>query len=161
MSTKIKIVPDHLQGAEKIVKQARKDNPCNLDRNSWWYLHGQLASKFDYDKGVMLNLSEFPQYVKKSVEFSILKGGTTDVDEFKDRYMAHINAVVPVEVIGESEECVGYFWTVREYIAHAYDKNGNVKSFPIWEQRGLVCLKSDKWSCDDAYEKYIQRAEML
>lgn len=158
---KVKIVPDHYLGAEKIILEAKRSNPNNLDHNSWWFLHGELSARCGYDKGVMINLSEFPHYLKKSLQFSLMRGDKTKVTCFKDKYMSHINGIIPVDVLGVDEDCIGYFWTTREITAHAFTENGDQLDFPYWNQRGLCCLKSDIESCKDAYQKYLQMIDTL
>lgn len=97
-----------------------------------WYLHGELENLVGYDKAIVTNLKE-GGFSKTSSEF----GNTMCVDE-----------IIPVEIEGISQPCIGYFWTT--------DNTGD-----SWIQRGLVCLKSDTEGCKYAESKYNEKARRL
>ena len=157
----------------KMVNCCHKDvtNVCSQysekgrNRNSWWYLHGELESASStenpYDKAIMLNLDEFPEYTKEMLNWHEIRNGVSrepDPQFFQD---VHINGIVDVEVYGVDEPCVGYFWTNDRGTCTNIDKDGNTIEFEMWEQRGYVCLKSDKASCEEAREAYCERKTCL
>ena len=68
----------------------------------------------------------------------------------------YVNGIIDVEIEGINEPCVGYFWTT-------YDKKiyWEGKAYDFWEQRGLVCLKSDEEGCKDAKTRYDLKYKFL
>lgn len=144
MQKKLKIVPYYYPDAKEIIKLAKKDNKNNLDNNSWWYIDGKLEDLLGYDKGVIINMSEFPQYQGDTLSWTKIVGDETYVDKFISKKEIKFTGIIEVEVLGVSEECIGYFWVTDERTIYAEDKDKNKTSFQNWRQRGIVCLESDK-----------------
>ena len=142
---------------DKLVDEALKKNKYNLDRNSWWYLHGKLEEKFGYDKAVVINLSEFPEYLGKTLEWKTIIGDHSDVDEFIESKVMKVNGIIPVKVSTVIENCIGYFWTTDEQEITATNKRGEKLKFNTWAQRGLVCLENDNEANNYAKKAYYER----
>lgn len=141
-SLNLKIIPDCLVGNRTFSED-------ELDNNSWWYLHGELERKFGYDKGIAVNCKTVGLSVP-TIDWSSIDGKEVKrVFSEKDRWELHANGEIPVEVEGVDEPCIGYFWTTDLTLV---SWKGN--KYPLWKQRGLVCLLSDKKGCEDALKKY-------
>jgi len=132
-----------------------------LDQNNWWYLHGKLEDIFHYDKATVYNLNSFPKYRKKTVNWKFISGNTTNVENIEYHYEMHCNDIIPVEVRGVEEKCIGYFWTTEERDVKAITSTGQEEIFSYWKQRGLVCLESDVEANKIAREKYNKKLEHL
>lgn len=144
MQKKFKVVPYYYPDADKIIKLARKENKNNLDNNSWWYLDGKLENLLSYDKGVIINMSEFPQYQGDTLFWTEIIEDKTKVEKFIPKKEIKFTGIIEVEVLGVLENCIGYFWVTDEKIIYAEDKDKNKTSFQNWRQRGMICLESDK-----------------
>lgn len=128
------------------------------DNNSWWYLHGKLCDRVGYDKAFTINCLD-AGYSVDALNYASCCDG--EVDETRDpENILHkemrVNGIIPVKVKGIKEMCVGYFWTIER---RPLRYNG--KQYPCWEQRGLVCLKSDTEGRENALEKYTERRSWL
>lgn len=145
-------VPKKYRGNYKAVP---KDE---LDCNSWWYLHGKLESLVGYDKAYTTNCKT-AGYAKETINWSSIGGNT--VRELREdgrltRWEMHVNGIIPVEVKGVKEPCVGYFWT-EEWSPVWYEGI----SYPHWLQRGLVCLESDTEACAYAQECFDDHKKFI
>ena len=69
----------------------------------------------------------------------------------------YANGEFEVEVDGINEECIGIFWTTRERLV----KTDKGIKFKVWDQRGLVCMKTDTEAIERARRKRSQRTENL
>ena len=163
MGGKLKLLPDTHCNARKIVNDAKQTG--NLLHNNWWYLHGHLSDIVGYDKASIINAKDCTEFVKELPEFMKLsyngeswEGAVQTINLIPHAY---INGVVECEVIGVSEPCVGYFWTTNEEPLRIIAENGEVFTSIHWDQRGLVCLKSDIEACADALEKYTKKSRHL
>lgn len=146
-------VPKKYRGSYK--KLIPKDE---LDYNSWWYLHGELESIVGYDKAYTINCKS-AGYSKETVNYSCICGNTVkelSSDGRLTRWEMHVNGIIPVQVKGVDEPCVGYFWTI-EHSDIFYEGI----SYPYWDQRGLVCLESDVVGRKYAEECMRRNAEHL
>lgn len=149
-------VPKEFAGTEEQYRKAKEDN--ELDFNSMWYLHGELESLVGYDKAWAINCKS-AGYSLESINYSCISGG--NVRELADdnkltRWEMHVNDIIPVKVKGVDEPCLGYFWTI-EYSPVYYEG----KAYPHWQQRGLVCLKSDMEGRVYAMKCYEKRNDIL
>ena len=158
MTKILKMVCDSNPDAQNLIQKALEDNKFNLDRNSWWYLHGKLEGLCHYDKAVVLNLSEFPEYQGDTLKWSYITGNITEVSKFEKNKEMKINDIIPVQVVGIDKPCIGYFWTTDERTVTAKCKNGKTKDFQHWCQRGLVCLSEDIEACKYAKKKYQEKS---
>lgn len=161
MTKILKMVCNRNPEARNLIKKALEENKFNLDRNSWWYLHGELESLCHYDKAVVLNLSEFPEYQGDTLKWTSIIGDVAEVNKFEENKEIKINDIIPVQVIGIDKPCIGYFWTTDERTVTAQCKNGRTRGFQRWHQRGLVCLSEDIESCKEAKEKYLEKTSIL
>lgn len=143
MQKKIKIVPYLHPDAKEIIKLAKKENKNNLDNNSWWYIDGKLENLLGYDKGVIINMSKFPQYQGDTLFWTKIVGDETKVEKFIPKKEIKLTGVIEVEVLGVTENCIGYFWVTDERTIYAKDRDKNETTFQNWRQRGIVCLESD------------------
>ena len=162
MSKILKMVNLWHKDAERVCSQYSEKG---RNRNSWWYLHGKLeqvsSPENPYDKAVTLNLNEFSEYTRLAFKWHEIRNGVSkepDPQFFQDM---HINGIIDVEVYGVEEPCVGYFWTNDRGTCINIDKDGNTMEFEMWEQRGLVCLKSDTEACEYAQQEYNKRSRFL
>jgi hypothetical protein len=69
----------------------------------------------------------------------------------------HADGEFEVEVKGIKEECIGIFWVAHERIV----KTDKGISFKVWDQRGLVCMKTDAEAVERARRKRAQRTGNL
>ena len=129
----------------------------DTDRNSWWYLDGQLERECGYDKGTVYNLSEHPDLRKETLDWSAISGDCAEVRSYTKHFEMHADGEFEVEVHGIKEECIGIFWTTRERMV----KTDKGISFKVWDQRGLVCMKTDTEAIERARRKRAQRTENL
>ena len=150
--------------ADKDYEQVVKEHNVSLDsmRNNWWYLHGSLEAKFLYDKATILNFKDWagPRTVKTLAYTGSINGISYEQNPRMIQQMC-FTGIVPVKVHGVDEECVGYFWTEGHSYCTNIDKDGNEMNYPIWRQRGLVVLKSDKDDVAFAEEAYRKRQTIL
>lgn len=131
----LKLIADWRYGNKpKDTRDYEDIDPNEREYASFWYLHGKLQELVGYDKAIVTNLKE-GGFGKISKEYG---------------YMMCFNGIVPVEIEGIPEPCVGYFWTTKLYGVNNY-----------WIQRGLVCLKSDSEGCKEAETKYKEKARKL
>lgn len=153
---KIKIICNWDPEFDNVVTLERFRNG-DLDRNGWWYLDGQLERECGYDKGTVYNLSEFPNLRKETLDWSSISGEHAEVRGYSKHYEMHADGEFEVEVYGIKEECIGIFWTARERLV------GTQKGikFKVWDQRGLVCMKTDTEAIERARRKRAQRTENL
>ena len=129
----------------------------DTDRNGWWYLDGKLEEKCGYDKGSVYNLSEFPNLRKETLDWSSISGDVAEMRSYRKHYEMYANGEFEVEVYGVKEECIGIFWTTRERLV----KTDKGIKFKVWDQRGLVCMKTDTEAIERARRKRAQRTENL
>ena len=161
------MVCDSNPDAQNLIQKALEENKFNLDRNSWWYLHGKLEDLCHYDKAVVLNLSEFPEYQGDTLKWTSITGDIAEVSKFEKKKEMKINDIIPVQVIGIDKPCIGYFWTTDERTVTAKCKNGKTKeafliavekcgqllaeNFPPHQENpneltdGLVILEDEEW----------------
>ena len=149
-------VPKEFAGTKKQYQKAKQEN--ELDFNSMWYLHGELERLVGYDKAWAINCKS-AGYSLESINWSYIRG--ENVFELADnnkltRLEMHVNDIIPVQVKGVDEPCLGYFWTI-EYSPVYYEG----KAYPHWQQRGLVCLESDQKGRAYAMECYEKHRDIL
>jgi hypothetical protein len=127
------------------------------DNNSWWYLHGKLEDRVRYDKATAINCLD-AGYSTDALNYAGYRGEEAKIRNPENllRKEMRVNGIIPVKVKGIKEMCVGYFWTIE---CRPLRYNG--KQYPCWEQRGLVCLKSDTEGREDALRKYTERRSWL
>lgn len=129
----LKLIADWRYGNKPQGTRNYEDiDPTEREYASWWYLHGKLQDLVGYDKATVTNLKE-GNFGKLSKEYG---------------YMMCVDGIIPVEIEGVSEPCVGYFWTVK-------------RTDDWWDQRGLVCFKSDTEGCEYAEKKYNEKPSFL
>ena len=153
---KLKIICDWDKDYDKIVTPERLKNG-DLDQNSWWYLDGLLEGKCGYDKATVYNLSELPDLRKETLRWKSITGDRAEVESYTKHTEIHANGEFEVEVYGIEEPCIAFFWTTRERVVRT---NKGI-SFKVWDQRGLVCLKTDTEAIERARRKRAQRTENL
>ena len=153
---KLKMICDWDKDYNKIITQEKYENG-DLDRNSWWYLDGRLERECGYDKAIVYNLSEHPNLRKETLDWSSISGKHAEVRGYSKHYEMHADGEFEVEVYGIKEECIGIFWITRERMV----KTDKEISFKVWDQRGLVCMKTDKEAIERARRKRAQRTENL
>ena len=128
-------------------------DPNEMDNDSWWYLHGELEDRAGYDKATCTNCREiglsFPTINWTGITGSEVTSVGNDRLEIN---VMHFTGIINVEIDGLDEPCVGFFWTTDERIVQYKDK-----LYPLWKQRGLVCLKSDKEAVEYAKEKWVEK----
>lgn len=128
----LRLIADWRYGNKPSNTRTFEDIPLEeREYASFWYLHGKLEELVGYDKATVTNLKE---------------GGFGKISE-EYGYMMCLDGIVPVEIEGIPDPCVGYFW-ITEYT-------------DIWVQRGLVCLKSDLEGCEYAERKYKEKPNFL
>lgn len=127
-----------------------------LSNNDWWYLHGKLEEMVGYDKAAATNCKS-AGYSIPTIHWREIHGNkVVSVLDPLTIHVMHVNAIIPVEVEGVDEQCIGFFWTANEY-----DVYWNDMKYPKWEQRGLVCLMSDKKARAYAFKKFNEKSEIL
>lgn len=153
---KLKIICNWDPEFDKVVTLERYKRG-DTDRNGWWYLDGRLERECGYDKGTVYNLSEFPNLREETLDWSSISGEHAEVRGYSKHYEMHADGEFEVEVYGIKEECIGIFWTTRERLV------GTQKGikFKVWDQRGLVCMKTDTEAIERARRKRAQRTENL
>lgn len=152
---KLKIISTRDEDYDTIVTKAGHDN---LDHSSGWYLHGKLEDLCHYDIATIYNMSEFPEDRRETLMRKI------DSGKINPHLKSYLHGIYPVKVYGVSEECVGIFWIADEQVKTAscfYGNSGDHRKFIDWDQRGLVCLKSDKEAIEYAKQKYIENISLL
>ena len=130
--------------------------PEERDNNSWWYLHGKLTDIVGYDKAIVTNCKS-GGFSKNTINAGVISGNI--VESLSPNYptcMMCLDGIVNVEIEGIPEPCVGYFWTTNH--RNVYWEG---KAYDFWDQRGLVCLKSDIEGCKYAESKYNEKARRL
>ena len=141
---------------DKIITQEKLKNG-DIDLNSWWYLDGRLERECEYDKGTVYNLSEFSNLRKETLDWSSISGDRAEVRSYTKHFEMHADGEFEAEMYGVKEECIGIFWTTRERLV------GTQKGikFKVWDQRGLVCMKTDTEAIERARRKRMERTENL
>ena len=116
-------------------------NQEELDNAGFWYLHGDLADLFYFDKAIMTNCKTL----------GLLKPCIYDEYDKDSKLInkLYYNGELDCEVEGCDKPCVAFLYTTYE----VNDKQ--------WMQRGLICIKEDKQSCEYARRKMIQKAIIL
>lgn len=123
----------------------------DTDNNSWWYLHGRLEEMIGFDKAVVINCSD-EEVSSPTIAFSRIDGDqVTSVRHEEPWYRMCYNGVTDVKVEGVEESCIGFFWTDNHH-----DVFYKGETYPMWDQRGYVCLKSDEEACKWAAEQQKQ-----
>lgn len=110
------------------------------DNNSWWYLHGELETLVDYDKGVFINCKS-SGHSKETIDYSTIIGER--VTEVRDKnnpliHKIYVNGEIPVKVIGSDRPAIFVGYTIDEYPV-IY----NNKEYPFWRQCGFVVFADD------------------
>lgn len=137
-------------------KSEREVPEQEMCHNSWWYLHGKLQDVVGYDKAITTNCKS-AGYSRDTIDWSEINDNQVqEVLQDRIRPVMYVNDIIPVEVEGFDEPCVGYFWTTDERLI--YWKG---VEYPYWKQRGLVCFKDDKEACEYAQKKYNERTRIL
>jgi len=153
---KLKMICDWDKDYDKIVTLERLKNG-DLDQNSWWYLDGLLEGKCGYDKATIYNLSEIPDLRKETLRWKCITGDRAVVESYTKHTEIHANGEYEVEVYGIEEPCIAFFWTARERMV----RTEKGIRFKVWNQRGLVCLKSDTEAIERARRKMMERSKHL
>lgn len=153
---KLKMICNWDKDYDMIVTQEKLKNG-DLDQNSWWYLDGELERRCGYDKATVYNLSEFPNLRKETLDWSAISGDCAGVRSYTKHYEMHADGEFEVEVYGVTEPCIAFFWTTRERMV----KTDKGISFKVWDQKGLVCMKTDKEAIERARRKRMERTENL
>lgn len=143
---KLKLLPYYHENYDSIAREAEKTG--NFAYNNWWYLHGKLEDILGYDKASVINAKECPEYIRMIHGIDSLSGDKTIIPEL------YINDIIECEVVGVEEPCIGYFWTTNKWAKECFDD-------PHWDQRGLVCLKSDIGGCEYALSRYKEKSRSL
>lgn len=140
----------------KNTKTYEEIPPEERDNNSWWYLHGKLTDLVGYDKAISTNCKS-GGFSKETINWSEIEGNvvTSLSNDFPTSQIC-IDGIVDVEIEEIEEPCVGYFWTTNNRLIY-----WEGKPYDYWEQRGLVCLKSDIEGCKYAKEKYEEKSTKL
>lgn len=150
---KLKLLPYYHENYDSIAKEAVKTG--NFIWGSWWYLHGKLEDILGYDKASVINAKECPEYIRMIHGIDSLSGNKAIIPEL------YINDIIECEVVGVEEPCIGYFWTTNEWATTISSESGECFDNPHWDQRGLVCLKSDVEGCEYALKKYKEKSRSL
>lgn len=165
----LEILPDcsHNPSLKKKIKEIRRKGECidwkkqdsNLewDNNPWWYFHGKLAIAVGYDKGHVINATK-SNVSRISLFCNLVTNDTAKVWEGTQVNKMHLNGIVPCKVIGIEGDCIGFFWTTNE---KSVVLAGTEQHIDYWDQRGLVVLKRDITAMEDAFYKYLLKADML
>ena len=157
MKKKLKIICDRDPNYNNVVT-LEKVKGGDTDRNGWWYLDGRLEKECGYDKGTVYNLSEHPSLRKETLDWESIEGDcVTKMRSYNRHYEMYANGEVEVEVDGIEEECIGIFWTTRERLV----KTDKGIKFKVWDQRGLVCMKTDTEAIERARKKRMERTQNL
>lgn len=161
--SKLKLLPYYHENYDSIAKEAEETD--NLVYNNWWYLHGKLEEILHYDKASVINAKECPEFIKMVPKAEHLGSNGTvwigRVKSFKFVPWLHINDIIECEVLGINEPCIGYFWTTNELAMTIVSESGECFDDCYWQQKGLVCLKSDVEGCEYALEKFNEKAIIL
>ena len=129
----LKLIADWRYGNKpKDTRDYEDIDPNEREYAGFWYLHGKLQELIGYDKATVTNLRE-GEFGNDSKEYG---------------YMMCVDGIIPVEIEGILEPCLGYFWTIK--LTEDY-----------WIQRGLVCFESDLEGCKYAESEYNKKSNML
>jgi len=131
----------------------------DLEYGNEWYLHGELEKKIGFDRGFITNLTSFghcERYLNKCyLVNSIGRHETLDKNKVCFNRLK-LNGIVPVDVEGIRERCLGFFWTVdEERFDFLYDGRQN---WTKWDQKGLIILESDIEAFDCCYSLYFSKS---
>ena len=130
--------------------------PEERDNNSWWYLHGKLQSFVGYDKATVTNCLS-GGFSKETIDWADIEGSiVTKIYSEIPRHEMYFTGEIDVEIEGINKPCKGYFYVINEREVHYKEK-----SYPIWEQKGLVCFADDKEACEYAKRKMNERSRIL
>lgn len=136
---KLKIVPC-LPGNELRISRIRKKDYDD----GWWYFSGELAKDLGCTKGIISNLSSFPELLGYTQSWKEMDGDTTFVSKFKTVRELKYDGLLEVEVHGVPKECYFRLWVTNRRRVKAIDKRGRTKKFWTWLQRGLVFYQEDE-----------------
>ena len=157
MDKKLKMINCNHPEISNILKALGiKHRSDKTDNNSWWYLHRELEDVCGYDKAIIYNMDEFPEYVKETFNWSTIRNGISHepLGFHKEMYF---NGIMPVEVYGINKPCIGYFWVTQE--ESCINTYNNVETpYNIWNQQGLVCFESDLEGRNYALKKYLNKS---
>ena len=153
---KLKMICDWDKDYDTLITQEKLKNG-DLDRNSWWYLDGELERLCGYDKATVYNLSQFPDLRKETLRWTAITGDKAEVDSYTKHFEIHANGEFEVEVYGVTEPCIAFFWTTNEKMV----RTEKGISFKVWDQRGLVCMSSDTEAIERARRKMMERRKNL
>ena len=133
----------------------------NLNHSSGWYLHGRLEELCYYDLATIYNMSDFPEDIRKTLRWNTMINNKATVSEFKEITKSYLHGIYPVKVYGIQEDCIGYFWITDEEECVVSNNLGEERKFTNWNQRGLVCLRSDKEGIEYARKCYAENRSHL
>lgn len=153
----LKLIADWRYGKKPEGTKNWEDIPNEeKDWNSWWYLHGKLEDYVGYDKATATNCKS-GGFAKETINWGEIVGDrvTSICDELPTHKMC-IDGIVDVEIEGINKPCVGYFWTACHKTIYWEEK-----AYEFWEQRGLVCFKSDTESCEYAKKMYEKQSQFI
>ena len=126
-----------------------------------WYLHGKLENKVGFDKCFITNLTSFGHYEKYLDKFYLVH--KINQETFDEKKVCcnrlKLNGIVPVDVEGIRERCMGFFWTVDEE-PFEFFYNGR-RNWTKWDQKGLIILESDKEAFDYCYPLYFTKSYFI
>lgn len=162
--SKLKLLSFYHDNYNDLIKEVKKSE--NFVYNDyWWYIHGKLEEALHYDKASIINAKECQDFIKMVPEFNEMKKNkgiwTGTVNSFNFIPYLYIDGVIECEVIGINEPCIGYFWITNEYPMILTSKSKEIYKGTYWDQRGLVCLKSDEEGCNFALKKYNEKVIIL
>jgi hypothetical protein len=97
-----------------------------------WFFDGKLEKKIGYDQGIIVNIEDYPEYIRQE--------NITNIPDFKIK----LDGIFAAHIIGIKYPCLGFFWL---------DNNGN--------QRGLVEMVRDNKGIKYACKQYLKKSANL
>ena len=141
--------------AQNLIKKALEEDKFNLDRNSWWYLHGELETLVGFDKGVFINCKS-SGYSKETINYSTIIGGKVTEVHNENKPLIHkiyVNGEIPVKVIGFQDR-------PAVFVGYTIDEDPiiyNGKEYPLWGQKGFVVFADDNKALEYARNQNRRR----
>lgn len=157
------LLPYYNQDYKTIADSSIDSN--NYVLNNWWYLHGELEDRLHYDKASIINAANLdfvfymPCFDTLNIDDDYRYKGKLSKIEYKPFILT--TGIYDCIVIGIEEPCIGYFWTTEVGPIKLTYNDKLVYKGKYGLQRGLVCLQSDKKSCQYAYNKFKEKSNCL
>lgn len=148
----LRYIPDDGYGLMLIRESERASYS---DINVAGTLSDKVRRMFNTEYGVIANSVNLGFYKETIAWKAMTNNKVTEVFEKKPIKKMYLNGMMPVDILGLNDKCVGYFWTVKETTI-TYEG----RQYPDWWQFAFICKADDAKTCSILRRAYEERCDL-